>query len=78
MKNPEKVSQPISVGPKLSYDVFINLVLHTLDKTASINRNYIRGHQSFFMNKDIITTIMTRTRLRNRFLKEATQNRLEP
>ena len=73
MKNSEKVSQPISVGPKLSYDVFVNLVLHTSDKTAPINQNYIRGNQSFFTNKNIITTIMTITRLRNRFLKEATR-----
>ena len=44
---------------------------------APIKQKHIRGNQSPFMNKDIHKAIMTRTRLRNRFLKEPTQmNRL--
>ena len=44
---------------------------------APIKQKRIRGNQSPFMNKDIHKVIMTRTRLRNRFLKEPTQmNRL--
>ena len=44
---------------------------------ASIKQNYITGNQSPFMNKDIHKTQTTRTRLRNRFIKEATPiNRL--
>ena len=44
---------------------------------APLNQKLIRGNQSLFMNKDIHKAIMTRTRLRNRFLKEPTQmNRL--
>ena len=42
-----------------------------------IKQQYIRGNQPPFMNKDIHKAIMTRTRLRNRFLEEATPiNRL--
>ena len=40
---------------------------------APIKQNHIRGNQSPFMNKDIQKVIMTRTRLRNRFLKEPIQ-----
>ena len=56
---------------------FCNLVLQTLGKMAPIKQKQIRGNQSPFMNKDILKAIMTRTRSRNRFLKERTQmNRL--
>ena len=56
---------------------FCNLVLQTLGKMAPIKQKQIRGNQSPFMNKDILKAIMTRTRSRNRFLKEPTQmNRL--
>ena len=37
-----------------------------------IKQKHIRGNQSPFMNKDIGKAIMTKTRLRNKFLKEAT------
>ena len=44
---------------------------------APINQKQIRGNQSPLMNKDIHKAIMTRTRLRNRLLKESIQmNRL--
>ena len=40
---------------------------------APITQEHIRGNQSPFINKDIDKAIMTRTRLRNRFLEEPTQ-----
>ena len=61
MKNPEKVSQSISVRANITYDAFENLVLHTLDKMAPIKQNHIRGKQPPFMNKDIRKATMTRT-----------------
>ena len=52
-------------------------MMHTLNKMAPTKQKHIRGNQSPFMNKDIHKVIMTRTRLRNRFLKEPTpMNRL--
>ena len=66
-----------STGKNISYNAIENLVLHTLDKMAPIKQKHIRGNQSLFMNKDIHKAILTRTRLRNRFLKESTpMNRL--
>ena len=44
---------------------------------APIEQKHTRGNQSPFMNKDIHKAIMTRARLRSRFLKEPTSiNRL--
>ena len=66
-----------STDKNISYDSFENLVLQTLGKMAPIKQKHIKGNQSPFMNKDIHKDIMTRTRLRNRFLKEPTpMNRL--
>lgn len=61
-----------------SYDAFEHLLLNISEKMTPIKQKYIRGNQSPVMNKDIHRAIRTRTRLRNRFLKEATpMNRLE-
>ena len=66
-----------STDKNISYDAFENLVSQTLGKMAQIKQKHIRGNQSLFMKTDIHKTIMTRTRLRNRLLKELTQmNRL--
>ena len=63
-----------STGKNISYDAFQNLVLQTLGRMIPIKQKHIRDNQSPFMNKDIHhKVIMTRTRLRNRFLKEPTQ-----
>ena len=66
-----------SAGKIISYDAFENLILQTLDKVAPIRQKHIRDNQYPFLNKDIHKAIMTRTRLKNRFLKEPTPiNRL--
>ena len=54
------------------HDTFENLVLHNLGRMAAIKQKQIRSNQSPVMNKDIHNAIMTRMRLRNRFLKEPT------
>ena len=73
----ERLKTCFCTGKNISYHAFENLVLQTLGKMAPIKQKHIRGNQSPFMNKDIHKAIMTRTRLRKRFLKEPTQmNRL--
>ena len=63
----ESLINYLRTGKNISYDAFENLV----------KQKHIRDNQSPFMNKDIHKAIMTRTRLRNRFLKEPNQvNRL--
>ena len=71
-KSSEKGKRPIayfSTGKNVSYNTFENLVLHNLDKMASIKQKDIRNYQSPLMNKDIQKAITTRTRLKNKFLK---------
>ena len=66
-----------STGKNISYNAFENLILKTLYKMAPIKQKHIRGDQSNSMSKDTHKAIMTRTRLRNRFLIEPTpMNRL--
>ena len=51
--------------------------MQTTDKMVPLKQKHIRSNLSAFMNKDIHKAIMTRTGLRNRFLKEPTEmNRL--
>ena len=77
----EKFSESLitcfSTGKNVLYNSFENLALQILDKMAPIKQKHVRENQPPFMNKYIHKTIMNRTRLRNRFLKEPTQmNRL--
>ena len=73
----ESLISYFSTGKNITYDGFENLVLHTLGKMAPIKQKHVRGNQSPLMNQDIHKAIMTRTKLRNRFLKEPTpMNRL--
>ena len=73
----EKVSLPTSLRQKYTYNAFGNLYLHALDKIALIKQKYVKGNYSPFMNNYIHRALIARTRLRNRFLKEATAiNRL--
>ena len=65
----ESLISYFSAGKNISYDAFENLFLHTFDKMAPIKQ---KGNQSPFINKDIHKAMMTRTRLRNRFLEEPT------
>ena len=69
----ESLINCFSTGKNISYNAFENLVLQTLGKMAPIKQKHTRGNQSPFMNKDIHKAIMTRTRLRNRLLKEPTE-----
>ena len=65
-----------NTAKNISHDAFQSLVMYTLDKMASIKQKYI---QSPFVNKNTDKTIMTRVRLRNRFLKVAnSMNKLVP
>ena len=58
-------------------DLFSNICHEVLNKHASRKKKYLRGNNKPFMNKVLSKAIMQRTRLRNKFLKNPTnQNRL--
>ena len=53
---------------------FTNTALSILDKHAPIKRKYIRANDSAFMTKDLGEAIMQRSKLRQKFLKERTND----
>ena len=52
--------------------ISLKCVLNTLNKLAPFKRKYSRGNHLPFMNKKLSKAIMNRTRLRNKFLKNRT------
>ena len=50
-------------------DAFSEICTYVLDKHAPQRKRYLRSNHKPFMNNEIFKAIMTRTRLRNRFLK---------
>ena len=53
---------------------FLNVFKKVLDIHAPIKRRYIRANQRPFMNKTLQKAKITRSRLRNKFLKNKTQS----
>ena len=55
------------------YTNVISLYTNTLDKHAPKKQRHVRANQSPFMNNKLNKAIMNRSRLRNRFLKNKTE-----
>ena len=56
---------------------FCKTTMDTLNLFAPIKKKYARGNQMPFMTKDLSKEMMTRSRLRNKYLKDKTEeNRL--
>ena len=55
---------------KLECDTFENICIDVLNKHAPLKIKYIRANNSPFMNKNLAKAVMTRSRLRNKFLKD--------
>ena len=52
-----------------SLEKFLDTCRVVLDRQAPRKKKYLRGNQAPFMNQELSKAIMTRTRLRNKFLK---------
>ena len=57
---------------KVDYDTFEEIFVRLLNMYAPIKQRYIRANNSPFMNKTLSKAVMTRSRLRNKFLKNPT------
>ena len=55
-----------------SFDEFFNTCQSTFDQHAPRKQKYARGNHMPFMTKTLSKEIMKRTKLRNKFLKERT------
>ena len=56
----------------LSVDVFKMTFLKALNSFAPVKKKYIRANHSKFINKELSKSMMLRTNLRNKFLKQKT------
>ena len=52
---------------------FCKVATNTLNKFAPIKKKYARGNQMPFITKELSKEIMTRSRLRNKYVKEKTE-----
>ena len=57
----------------INYDVFDNLVMDLLRKHAPIKYKYIRANEAPFMNKEYKKAIMVRSKLKNYYNREKTE-----
>ena len=55
------------------YEEFENAYLNVLNKHAPIKTKLVRANEAPFMDKELKKSIMTRSRLRNRYLKLPSQ-----
>ena len=53
----------------IDYNIFFNTFLDTLNRYAPKKQKHIRAYQCNFMDKEIKKTVTTRSRLRNKYLK---------
>ena len=54
----------------LELEHLLNTFIENLNKNAPIKKKYLRANQREFMSKELNKAIMTRSRLRNKYLKE--------
>ena len=57
---------------KVNYETFEKIIVRLLNIYAPVRERYIRANNSPFMNKRLSKAVMTRSRLRNRYLKNPT------
>ena len=65
-------SRNYTIYGKLNYDTFEEIVVRLLNYYAPIKERHIRANNSPFMNKILAKTVMTRSRLRNKFIRNPT------
>ena len=67
-----KLSNIVSVNNNIRLNEFLSICMDTLDQNAPYKKKYTPGNHFPFMNKTISKEIMKRTRFRNQFLKNRT------
>ena len=67
------ISQNLGVGCDGIYESFASSCNEILDNHVPLKKKYVRGNHSPFMNKSLSKAIMIRTRLRNSFLKNRSE-----
>ena len=57
---------------------FLGICVNVVNQHATCKKKTLRGNDSSFMNKELSKTIMTRTKLRNKFQKNRTEGNWRP
>ena len=57
-------------GGKINYDAFEGIVVRLLNIHAPLKERYVRANNSPFMNKTLSKAVMTRSRPRNKLIKD--------
>ena len=57
---------------------FLGICVNVVNQNEKRKKKTLRGNDSSFMNKELSKTIMTRTKLRNKFQKNRTEGNLRP
>ena len=73
----DKISKETFQGHENDLENFLSICIQATNRHAPSKKKFIRGNQSPFMNKDLSKAIMTRSRLRNKFLKSRTLSNRE-
>ena len=69
----EKLSKQVLVNNDDGFQRFCDINTKTLNKHAPSKKKYARGNQMSFLAKDLSKAVMTRSRLRNKFLDNKTK-----
>ena len=59
-----------SNDPNVNYKSITENFLEAIDKHAPLKKKLVRGNQAHFMNRDFQKAIYTRTRLKNKYLRD--------
>ena len=68
----QKITYELSLlgyASDIPFDTFMNICKATLDKVAPLKQKYLKSNHSPSLNKEILKSIMNKTRLRNKFLR---------
>ena len=67
------LSNEVFVNNDYGLEKFCKTTMDTLKSLAPIKKKYAGGNQMCFMTKNLSKEIMTRSRLRNKYLKHKTE-----
>ena len=60
-----------NIGEDITYELFEMIFINLLNTHAPMKTKYIRANNAPFMNKVLSKAVMTRSRLRNKYLKQS-------
>ena len=66
----EFLEELYNVNGSIDYDIFENICVDLINRHAPLKEKHMRANNSPFMNRTLSKAVMTRSRLKNKFLKD--------